>query len=127
MNKGLKITALIFFMFASASIVAHTTIFHHHLDDIQPISQCDHAPYHENFEDCALTTIYVNTCKCNQTFLSHNCDFEVLPCFLILFSDYSIPQTADDVSLPFGQKPYLIPCLTEYISQSLGLRAPPSC
>ena len=128
MNKGLKITALLFFMLASVSIVAHSVICRHHLDDIQSVAQCDHTPCHGNIEDCALTNIYVNPCRCNQMFLPHNCNFELFPCFLILFSDYSIPQIADDVGLPFRQKPYLIiPYLTEYISQSLGLRAPPSC
>jgi len=148
MNKGFKITALVFLMIANAVILVHAIISHHNYNcipvvvasthnehdsnsylhnDTQSFGHCINLHCHENFEDCALTKIYVIPCKCNQTFLPHNCDFELLPCFFVLFSDYSMPQIADGIGLPFRQKPYLIPYLTEYTSQSLGLRAPPSC
>jgi len=131
MNKGLKITALLFFMLASVSILAHNVIFHHHLDDIQHIVQCNHTHCHGNIEDCSLAHIYVKPYVYNQTFLPHNYDFEYdfepLPCFFTLFSGYSIPQIAEDIGLSFRQKPYLISYHSKYISQSLGLRAPPAC
>ena len=127
MNKGLKITALLFFMLVSASIMTHSVICHHHLGDIQSINQCDHTSCHGNIEDCTLTKIYIKFENHRQLIQLHSVDFDFLPCILTLFSDYSIPQIADAVGLPFRQNPYVISYQTEYISQSLGLRAPPAC
>jgi len=126
MNKAIKITALLFLMLANAGIVAHT-VFCHHFDGIQPVAQCDHRSCHGHIENCALATIYVKTDKCNETFILHNCDFELLPCFSTLFLNDASHPIADGSGLPFRQKPYLISYHTEYISQSLGLRASPAC
>jgi len=127
MSKGLKIIALLFFMIANASIMVHAVICHHHFDDIQPVTQCNQIPCHGNVGGCSLASIYVNPCKCNQTFLQHDFDINLLPFFLFPFSDNPIFQIVDDAVLPIKQKPYLIFYHTEYIFQSLGLRAPPAC
>jgi len=127
MNKGLKITALLFLMLAGTCIAAHAVFCHHHTDDIQPVAQCDHeTPCHGDIGDCALENIYIEPYKCCRTFLQHHCDFKLPLCYLTPFSDDAIPQIAD-ISLPFRQNPLLPSYLSEYISQSLGLRAPPVC
>ena len=145
-----KAIALSFLLLANVIILAHTVISHHHHDaifvtcttayhendcnlpnhhhdDDQPAGQCDKPYCHGSFEGCALETIYVNSCKCKQTFQLHDCRFELLPCVSTLFSDNSAPILDDDIGLPFRQNPYLQSYNTEYISQSLGLRAPPAC
>lgn len=138
MNKGKKTIALAFLMIANAIILVHTVIPHHlhncipiafvtsqYHHDNQPVGHCNDHNCNGNFEDCALTKIYVKFDNDRQKVQLHSFDFDLLPCVFILFSDYSTPPTADNVGLSFRQKPYLISYHTEYISQSLGLRAPP--
>ena len=96
-----------------------------HHDDTRPFGQC-HDPFcHGDFEGCSLTMIVIKLVEDKQLpqlpdFCSPTCDFT-------LFSGCSIPPITDDTGLPFRQKPYLLSFHIEYISQSLGLRAPPTC
>ena len=140
-----KAIALSFLFLANAIILSHAIFAHHHHDipvtvvatyyghdcnhhndDANPFKCKD--PYcHENIEYCVLSMIYASFDYDKQRFQSYNFNFDLLPCVLTLFSDYSIPSITDDVNLSFRQKPYLISYHTEYISQSLGLRAPPVC
>jgi hypothetical protein len=46
---------------------------------------------------------------------------------LLFFANNSIVDTDDLEGLPLRQKPYLLTGHTDFISRSLGLRAPPAC
>ena len=147
MNKRKKVISFVFLTVANAIILVHAvTPYHHHdciavfsastqheddedshHDDARPAGHCSDRNCNGNMEDCALTNLYIKSSKCCRTFLPHTCSYELIPLFSILFSGYSMPQIADDVGLPFRQKPYLICCLTEITSQSPRLRAPPAC
>ena len=117
---------MMFMMIANVIILTHTITAHHHShDDYQSIGHCNDTCCHGDIDDCPLTDIYVTPCKCNRTFLPNTCDYEMSPCFSTLLSYDLIPQIHDDVGLPFRQKPYLLSYHAEYLSQSLGLRAPP--
>ena len=131
--------AISFLMLATITIVAHAVIPHHHHAQI-PVAfatahhhdthehdsthNCDcNTHEHCNFEDCLLFNTIVRAN--NETQIKQFTDFAYAA--LPLFSVYSTPDIDNAFGLPFRQKPYLISYLTEYISQSLGLRAPPVC
>ena len=138
-----KAIALSFLLLANTIILAHAIVCHHHHDaipitlaathhddncdshDAQPIDPCNNSYCHGCIENCSLIKIYIRFNNERQLFQLHDFDFDRPSYTLTLFSDYSIPLIADDVGLPFRQKPYLLSYSTEYISQSLGLRAPP--
>ena len=144
-----KAIALSFLLLANTVILVHAIICHHHHDtipvtlvaghhkhdcnsynhhhhDAQSVDRCNNYPNcHERIEECSLVTIYVRLNDDKQVSQLLNFDFDQLPYILVPFSDYSIPQIYNDAGLPFRQKPYLLSYHTEYISQSLGLRAPP--
>jgi len=147
-----KVIVLSFLFLAKTIMLAHaiiphhhhqgliyTTIIAHHEDECNSQNnrhQCDDTPSagscyypfcNSEFENCELATIYVKFCKCRQSFLSHNCDFDLFSFVLFLFPADTAPPVTDDVGLPFRQNPYIPSFSTEYISQSLGLRAPPVC
>lgn len=106
-----------------------TTNRHHHHNDTHPIDQCADPDGHCHgvIEDCLLAKVFVRVSYDKQASQSLGIDFNLLPCIVSLFSGYSIPEIDDDIGLPFRQKPYLLSYHTEYISVSLGLRAPPVC
>jgi hypothetical protein len=99
---------------------------HHHHDDAAPAEHNDNSHGHEVIEDCLLEKAFVRIGSDRQAFQTLDFNFDLLPCLLPLFSGYSISQITDN-GLPFRQKPYLQSFHTDYISQSLGLRAPPVC
>ena len=108
------------------AIVCHEHYYNlpdHHHDDDQPVGHCNDPYCHGDIDDCTLTTFYVKLN--NDKFQSFGFDFDLLPCSLPLSLDDFTPQIANDIGLPFRQNPYLLSYHTEYISHSLGLRAPP--
>jgi len=144
-----KTIALFFLLLANAIMLAHFVISHHHYhdaipdatavahhehncnlhnhhhDDDQPAGHCNDPYCHGNIEDCSLANLYVRFDNDNRVIQSFACDYNLLPFFLTLFSEYITPQIADNIGLPFRQNPNLLSYHTDYISQSHGLRAPP--
>ena len=150
-NSTKKAIALSFLFLANAIMLTHAIIPHHHhngvfftlatahhnhdcdshndhqnCDDTQSDRKCEYPFCDDNAEKCSLTTIYVKVSDNRQSFQLHDFDIDLLPCILTLLTDYNAPLI-DDVGLPFRQNPYLQSYHTEYISQSLGWRAPPVC
>jgi hypothetical protein len=151
-NKGYsfkKVITLSFLFLANAIMLAHAVISHHHHDNIPDFSavahhehncdshctqhdctqhseQCHDPLCHGNINDCSLSNFYACVDD-RQTFQTYDFDLNMLPCVYALFSDFSIQSLVDEIGLPFRQKPYLQSYHAEYISQSLGLRAPPVC
>ena len=147
-----KAIALSFLFLANTMILVHAVIPHHHHDgltfmltgvhqrhdcnshndhhncnDAQSGKNCNYPLCDGNIEDCALATIYVRFGNDRPSSQLHDFDFELLPCiFILFFEDFEHP-IADDVGLPFRQNPLVPSQYPEYISQSLGLRAPPVC
>ena len=142
-----KAISLSFLLLANTIILAHAIVAHHHNgifvvleathhehdcnayhpDDAQPVHSCNDPFCHGDIDNCTLSMFYTSIGDDRPVIRTCDFDFNVLPCFLILISGYSIPQIFDDIGLPFRQKPYLLFCNTEHISQSPGLRAPPVC
>ena len=120
-----KRIALSFLLFANTILLAHAVIPHHHLDDIQSMGQCNQSSCHGNMKDCPLTTIYIKFDEDKPIVQSVDFNFDLPPYLLDLFSNVSILPIPDDIGLPFRQKPYLLSYYTDYVSQSLGRRAPP--
>ena len=100
---------------------------HHHHDDTAPVEHKGDSHGHGVVEECLLEKAFIRIGSDKQAFQALDFDFNLLPCIVSLFSGYPIPQITDDDGLPFRQKPYLLSYHTEYISVSLGLRAPPVC
>jgi len=143
-----KAIVLSFLLLANTIILAHVAISHHHHDgifvtcaddqhkhdcnshnhhhdDTQPAGHCNDPYCHGNIEDCSLANLYVRVDNDNRVIPSFVCDFNLLPFFLTLFSEYFTPQIADGIGLPFRQNPFLQSVYTEFIVRSTGLRAPP--
>jgi len=119
-----KIISLSFLLFAGTIILAHAVVPHHYHNGL-PFITDNHDVHHshnqdQNVEDCFFSTVYVRLSNDQQLF--QLLDFNLQPCFLTLFSDYFICKIEKSKF-----KTYLLHYHTEYISQSLGLRAPPFC
>ena len=119
-----KTIALSFLLFAGTTLLAHAFIPHHHHDDDHPISQCD-ATQHRCVNDCSLENIYVKFDNDKPVFQVFDFNFNLLSYFFTLLPDYSILPVTINIGLPFRQNPYLSSYRTGYVSQSIGLRAPP--
>jgi len=118
-----KVILLSFLLFAGTIILAHAVVPHHYHNGI-PLFTENHDVHHshnqEGVENCSFSKIYVRLSNDRQLF--QMLDFNLQPCFLTLFSDCficKIEKTKPNLN------PYLLLYHTEYISQSLGLRAPP--
>jgi len=130
--------SLSFLLLVNMIILAHAVIpHHHHAGEIHVVTA--HHEHDGNLPDrhhsddthrfWLLTMVKVRLGNDKQINQSNDFDFaiDLLPCFLPLFSDDTILPIKDDVGLLFAYHPYLQSCHIEFISQSLGLRAPPVC
>jgi len=113
-------------LFANMILLAHAVIPHHYHDGIPFFdNHHEHSQYphneEESIEDCFFSRVHIRLDNDKQVF--HSLDFDLFSCFLTL----SILKIADNNSLLFEQKPCLLSFYNEYISSSLGLRAPPVC
>ncbi|WP_313380484.1 DUF6769 family protein [Proteiniphilum saccharofermentans] len=147
-----KAVAISFLLLANMIVLVHAVIPHHHhnqlpvsFDIVQhehgdathehfphnhdtqhPVPHGDNSHGHKVFEECILNQAYLKIGNDKQVAQLHNLDFTLLSCLLTPFSD-SLTAVAGLEGLPFRQNPYLLSYHTEFISQSLGLRAPPVC
>jgi len=93
-------------------ILAHVVIPHHHNDDGNMI------------EECPLKVVYARLD--NHKSLIDLChDYDIQYPVLLVISVNPVDEITSLKGLPFRQKPYLPFYPTGYISQSIGLRAPP--
>jgi len=131
-KTGFRKISLSFLMLANAILLAHAVIPHHHCDEMCIAStatahhghDCD-LQSHKDIKFCSLTIIYAKFDNEKTVSQSYHSDFHLAPFIFALLPNYSLPQIENDAGLPFRQKPYLLSYLTEYTSQSIGLRAPP--
>jgi len=106
-------------------MLTHALIPHHHHNGISFLSDIVYQDHDDAHENCLLSKIYLRLSYDEQRFELHDCDFDLLPSILALFSDYIAPQTNDDAYLILIPKPYIRSCHTEFIARLTGLRAPP--
>ncbi len=102
-------------------------MYKHHHQDTVPVEHDGNHHGQDVVEDYLLQHVFSRLGNNKQTCRSLDFNFDLLYCIVSLFSEYSIPQITDNDGLPFREKPYLLSFHTEYISVSLGLRAPPIC
>jgi hypothetical protein len=135
-----KAISLSFLLLANIVMLAHAVVPHHYHENtgVCVMSHCrdsneahrhenNHSQKHEHggnalSDECSVD-IHVFTKNDNNNCCLHSyCDCEQILYTLIL-DRVSISNF--DIKIPFQHKPYLLSYHTEYISQSLGLRAPP--
>ncbi|MDR2927747.1 MAG: hypothetical protein LBV41_06060 [Cytophagaceae bacterium] len=127
-----KVISLTFLVLASMVMLVHLFIPHHHHSQ-NSVAVCTN--HHEDtdadnhcqdaVDDCFMQQAYVKNMEDNRlTFQTP--DFALTLCYLSLFAENLILPIDDDC-LPFKQKPFSPLFYTDYVSQSIGLRAPPAC
>ena len=138
-----KAITLSFLLFAGIAILAHAVIPHHHHDKSTICLlavQCEdskHTHKHSRDSDCRQKDDSGRTEECPlkkaylrpgnirlSVDLNSDSDFQHPAPFL--FSMDLNAETAGLKGLPFRQKPYLSSGYTSHISDSSGLRAPPT-
>ena len=148
-----KAITLSFLLLANIIILVHTFVPHHRHNqisftlDASSGKLCDDATYeyccdddimitqqegnshhhHHTLKECVLesATTFTRINDNKRTFQLFN--FNLLSVLFSLPSEHSLFRITDNVGAPFRQKPYLQFYYIEYLSLSLGLRAPPIC
>ncbi len=137
-----KIVSILCLLVANAFLLAHTIIPHHH-HDIAAVciinTSCtdaeeDHGHHHnseshqhegqDSFNECTAYDAFIR--QSNEQF-SLIIDNHSLPLFCQLFLVNSIVKINEFEGLPFDYKPYLLSYHSQFLTHSLGLRAPPTC
>ena len=137
-----KVVSLSFLLLANTAIVAHSVVCHHH-DNPMSVAmcaanqqhRCDENAEHQHRHDSGNTNqcCVFDNCLLNIPFTKAAGYKQIKPTFnnvvsiISNFPVYRITQITDLAGLPFRQKPYLQLFYPEFISQSMGLRAPPGC
>ena len=141
MKKAIKLS---FLLLANTVLLVHVAIPHHHHHNNTAVcilaihcadnkempkhthdSDCQQHDDGSEMEECPLKEVYVrleNNKLLVDISLDNNFQYPVL-----LFSFNPMDRMTGLMGLTFRQNPYLLPYYTNYISQSLGLRAPPVC
>ena len=128
-----KVISLSFLLLANVVMLAHSVIFHHH-DNPMSVVLCaedheHHCPDTETpskcctFQNCLLGAPYTKA----DDFKPIKQGFDNFEFIVIISSSNRITPITDLTGLPFRQKPYLPLFYSEFVSQSMGLRAPPAC
>ena len=134
---------LSFLLLANIILLVHAVIPHHHHDLVccSPNAHCDdNDETHEHTADsgcqqhddenkgkeCPLKDVYMKP-ENDKSLVDLNPHNDLQYPVLLLFPVKSMVKITDLKNLPFRQKPCLLFYYTDYLSQSLGLRAPPVC
>jgi len=131
-----------FLLFANMVILAHSVVFHHHdcqlfavicaenhncNENAKQKNHCDHENHAKNsccvFENCLLSKPFTKADDFKLTKPIIN-NFDIF--FIYTPANQTIIIT-DLTGLPFRQRPYLLLFYSDFISQPIGLRAPPAC
>ena len=126
-----------FLLLAGIFLLAHAVIPHHYHNQVpdftwQSLHKNDNPhtgnqPVEPSYptDDCFLKKIGVRFDNNGRMLASVDNDFKLLPGLTPLSPFNRIVEITSSEGLPFYQKPYLLSCHTDFISQSTGLRAPP--
>ena len=145
-----KAIAISFLMLANIILLAHTIVPHHHHENEVIcffVSHCNECKVGQNYAQynipnllcenernpsekcCIIDNVYVpthsHTIKSTFCYIHSKCNYGQI--FEMLISNsFNIQDSVDNTLITFQQKPYTVSYHTDFISQSLGLRAPPS-
>ncbi len=136
-----RAVTFIFLLLANIALLAHAVVPHHHHGGSITFILCSHcndcgkACHHnheagqhdDSTEDCPLKEGYIRADSCKQVVSADSGDDTQLSDDLPLFYFDSVIKVTDCGYLHFRQKPYLFFYHTTFISEALGLRAPPVC
>ena len=137
-----KVISLSFLLLANISMLAHAVAFHHHDRQLPAVICTENQKHHcdENTEphNCPDTEHSGKCCTIENCLLSSpftKADgFELTKSiannFDIIINNIPVYQTVQIINLvglPFRQNPYVPLFYSEFIAQSIGLRAPPAC
>jgi len=140
-----RVISLSFILFANINLLVHLVIPHHHHEKTgvcfieSHCKDCKEAhrncsPTHEDESNpvskrCCIDNVFppepndVNTtCR-----LHKKCDCGHVLLFALIPNTLNTLDFVDDTVIHFRQNPYVPLSYADYISQSLGLRAPPVC
>jgi hypothetical protein len=138
-----KTTALLFLLLANSILVVHSFVPHHHHGSMEACynSHCEEAHQHEHHDKHANQNEHEENSTSDKCCNIDNCYFPSenkinITCQIhakcdcghayILISDFlKVQDFVDDTEIYFRQNPYVPIFFSDFISQSLGLRAPP--
>ncbi len=144
-----KATGILFLLLANLALLAHTVIPHHH-PDAHHISICNllpaedanniHCAHHDMGgqehganglgDDCILNGLYIRVASGHQSSSEEDhpsCDdtADSYPSICSIVNPSSVRW--DEGGIPFRHRPFLLYSYSQYVTSSLGLRAPPVC
>lgn len=145
-----KATGFLFLLLANLALLAHTVIPHHH-QDAHHISICNlltaddalnsHCAHHDINgqehganglgDDCILNGLYIRVATGRYSLPSdegHPLYDDTVTGYPFIYSVVN-PATVlrDDGGRPFRHRPFLLSSYPQYVTCSVGLRAPPVC
>jgi hypothetical protein len=145
-----KIVRFTLLLFANATLLAHVAIPHHHHENAlvcffnsngeESHETCNHKHQTEQNQQnknnenpsekcCFIDNVYLpahNHTTKTTCHVHKKCDCGQTP-FTLISNTFDFQDIAETTLFHFRHKPYLVDYLTDYISQTLGLRAPPVC
>ena len=137
-----KAISLLFLLFANAAILVHIVEFHHHDSQLSAVMCAENKKHHcaENTEQhkCPDSENAHKCCIIENCLLSNSItktdDFKLTEPIVnnsyIIINNIPACQTlqiTDWAGLSFQQNPYVLLFYSEFVSLSIGLRAPPVC
>jgi hypothetical protein len=135
-----KAISLSFLLFANVMMLAHGAIPHHHYEQAEVCffdshrKDCKEEHNHEHeknlkFNTCCIDNVYTRDHSNAKTpcRLHKKCSCEQVLYALPLNAALSAQDFVDETITHFRQNSYVLLFYSEFISQSMGLRAPPSC
>jgi hypothetical protein len=128
-----------FLLLANVFLLAHVVIFHRHHEEAgaglihshctDNEKACHHEHEHPFSSDrcCIVDNVYAPARNIVKTSCrSHtNCDCKVL--YALISTPLYINDFVDDIQIHFPKNPFVPVFYTKFVSQSIGLRAPPVC
>ena len=123
--------SLSFLLIANVILLAHTVVPHHHHENVSIcFSQTTHHE-HEGNPSSEKCCVIDNDYTPAENKLKTACHIHIkCNCGQILFAlvsnSLNIQDFADDTIIHFRQNPYIPLFYSKFISQSIGLRAPPA-
>ena len=128
-SKVKRRLSIAFLLFAGTIILAHAVVPHHDHDDMTICfgnSPCNDDACSDRC--CTIDNIFDTTDNKVKTVChihSYNCECCWQTLYILTSNTLDIQDCIDDASLLFLHAPYIDNCHADFVSQSLGLRAPP--
>jgi hypothetical protein len=144
-----KTIALLFILVANIILVAHAVIPHHDhenmlicfivshcsdLSDAHSETDCETPAHHTNQDNdcsdkcCCIDTVFDPSDNKERTICCTHSKYECQhTSYILIASTIDLQAFRYDSFFSSPNKPFIVSCHIDYISQSQGLRAPPAC